>query len=236
MKIKIMRIGKGVAALLLCLLIVASMSFGAIPAAAASVDLSDLPEPGVLIGQTSVPDQGDQLVFHLTEPIDVDRSICIRFAFTDPVSGTCYIVVSSFFDWAYENGNYVSTMACSWYDSNYLMSDSVFLTYHTLAYSSTDLSITVFTDGSGQYFPGTYSPAQIFIEKGEDNMNVLEAILAVFTAIGEWIVGFIPTLFTLFYSAESGLTFLGVLAVAGLSFAVVFLFIGLIQRFLHFRG
>lgn len=66
--------------------------------------------------------------------------------------------------------------------------------------------------------------------------SVLMAILAVFTAIGEWIVDTIPSFFPLFYTAESGLTFMGVLAVAGLAFSVVFLLIGIVQRFVHFRG
>lgn len=67
-------------------------------------------------------------------------------------------------------------------------------------------------------------------------MTVLEAILAVFTAIGDWIVESVPTMMPMFYNAESGLTFMGVLAVAGLAFSVVFLLIGIIQRFLHFGG
>lgn len=67
-------------------------------------------------------------------------------------------------------------------------------------------------------------------------MTILEAILAVFTEIGEWIGTAVTSLLPMFYVAETGLTFLGVLAVAGLAFAVIFLIIGLIQNFLHFRG
>jgi hypothetical protein len=66
--------------------------------------------------------------------------------------------------------------------------------------------------------------------------TVLEAILAVFTGIGEWIGTAVQSLIPMFYVAETGLTFLGVLAVAGLGFSVIFLIIGLIQRFLHFQG
>lgn len=65
--------------------------------------------------------------------------------------------------------------------------------------------------------------------------TVITAITAVFTAIGEWIVTALETLQTIFWTSE-GLTFLGVLAVCGLAFSVVFLIIGIIQRFLHFRG
>ena len=67
-------------------------------------------------------------------------------------------------------------------------------------------------------------------------MNVLEAILAVFLAVGEWISGAVTALIPMFWVAETGLTFLGVLSVAGLAVSVTFLLIGLIQKFLHFRG
>jgi hypothetical protein len=67
-------------------------------------------------------------------------------------------------------------------------------------------------------------------------MTVLEAVLEVFTSIGEWIPGAVTQLLPMFYTAEEGLTFLGVLAVAGLAFSVVFLVMGIIQNFLHFRG
>lgn len=67
-------------------------------------------------------------------------------------------------------------------------------------------------------------------------MSVISEVLDVFSSVGQWITGEIPTFMSLFYSADSGLTFLGALAVAGLAFSVVFLFIGFIQRFLHFSG
>lgn len=66
-------------------------------------------------------------------------------------------------------------------------------------------------------------------------MGILEAILDVFTSIGAWISGAVTQLQPMFYGTD-GLTFLGVLAVAGLSFSVIFLIIGIIQNFLHFRG
>lgn len=71
-------------------------------------------------------------------------------------------------------------------------------------------------------------------------MGVLEAILAVFSAIGEWIPTAVTALIPMFYNSSgegvAGLTFLGVLAVAGLAFSVVFLIIGVISNFLQFRG
>ena len=66
--------------------------------------------------------------------------------------------------------------------------------------------------------------------------NVLTNILEIFDGIGTWIVGAVEDLTPMFYTAETGLTFMGVLAVAGLAFSVIFLILGIIQNFLHFRG
>lgn len=66
--------------------------------------------------------------------------------------------------------------------------------------------------------------------------GVLGAILEVFSSVGDWIATAVTDLIPMFYVADSGLTFLGVLAVAGLAISVVFLIIGVIQNFLHFRG
>lgn len=67
-------------------------------------------------------------------------------------------------------------------------------------------------------------------------MNVIEQILAVFKTIAGWIPEAITDLIPVFWNAESGLTFMGTLAVASLAISVVFLIMGIIQRFLHFRG
>lgn len=65
--------------------------------------------------------------------------------------------------------------------------------------------------------------------------SILSSIFAVFSEVGTWIVSAVTDLIPIFY-AEGALTFLGVLAVAGLAFSVIFLVLGLIQNFLHFRG
>lgn len=67
-------------------------------------------------------------------------------------------------------------------------------------------------------------------------MEILTAVLNVFTKIGEWIAGAITSLLPIFYDAEKGLTLIGVLAVAGLAFSVIFLVMRIIENFLHFRG
>lgn len=66
---------------------------------------------------------------------------------------------------------------------------------------------------------------------------MLNAITEVFDAIGSWITGAVNDLIPMFWNAtDNTLTILGTLAVVGLGFSVVFLLIGIIQRFLHFAG
>lgn len=65
---------------------------------------------------------------------------------------------------------------------------------------------------------------------------IVTAITSVFSAISDWIVNVIPDAVGVFYNAESGLTFLGVLALMALGVSVFFLLMGLVQNFLHFRG
>lgn len=70
-------------------------------------------------------------------------------------------------------------------------------------------------------------------------MNILPAIFAVFTEVGNWLIESLTSLTDIFWTSSGdggSLTFLGVLAVCGLAFSVIFLIIGIIQRFLHFRG
>ncbi len=66
--------------------------------------------------------------------------------------------------------------------------------------------------------------------------GVITQITGVFTALAQWITSTLPDIVAVFYNAESGLTFLGTLAVCGLAISVFFLLMGLIQNFLHFRG
>lgn len=65
-------------------------------------------------------------------------------------------------------------------------------------------------------------------------MEIITAITNVFDAIGSWLVGAVGDMIPLFYVAESGLTLLGVLAIASLAVSMSFLLIGIVQKFLGF--
>lgn len=71
-------------------------------------------------------------------------------------------------------------------------------------------------------------------------MGIVEAILAVWTTVSEWFATAWTALIPIFWTAgEAGsgqFTFMGALAVLGLAVSVVFLLIGVLQRFLHLRG
>lgn len=63
----------------------------------------------------------------------------------------------------------------------------------------------------------------------------LAPITSVFSEVITWIVSALDSVLAVFY-ADGALTFLGMLAVAGLAISVFFLIMGVIQNFLHFRG
>lgn len=67
-------------------------------------------------------------------------------------------------------------------------------------------------------------------------MTIVTAITTVFDAISEWLVGALADLGAVFYVAETGLTFIGTLAVIGLAIGIVFLVMGVIQNFLRMRS
>lgn len=66
--------------------------------------------------------------------------------------------------------------------------------------------------------------------------TIVSEVTGVFSSLAQWIAKTLPSITEIFYNAESGLTFLGTLAVCGLAISVFFLLMGLIQNFLHFRG
>ena len=66
--------------------------------------------------------------------------------------------------------------------------------------------------------------------------NVLTSILEVFSSVGTWLTQAVQAMIPMFYVAETGLTFIGVLAVAGLAISVAFLLINVISNFLSFRA
>lgn len=67
-------------------------------------------------------------------------------------------------------------------------------------------------------------------------MTVVESIVSVWTSIMSAITSMLTDAQALFWNAETGLTFLGVLSVISVAIGVVLLIVSIIQNFLHFRG
>lgn len=61
--------------------------------------------------------------------------------------------------------------------------------------------------------------------------DIISAVTGVFTAVGDWFMGVIPNVVELFYTAEAGLSFLGVMTLASTGIALILLFIRLIGEF-----
>lgn len=67
-------------------------------------------------------------------------------------------------------------------------------------------------------------------------MGVVSAITAVWTEVMDWIATAMTSVIDIFYVAETGLTFLGVLTVVALAISIFFLLLNVISNFLNLRS
>lgn len=66
--------------------------------------------------------------------------------------------------------------------------------------------------------------------------TIIEAFVTVWTAIMGFLVDLFPQIMTLFYVPETGLTFVGVMAVIMAGIALILLVFNLIRSFFAMRG
>lgn len=66
-------------------------------------------------------------------------------------------------------------------------------------------------------------------------MDIVTAVVGVFSELGEWFVAMIPQILGIFWNVESGLTIIGTLAVMSLGIAVTLLVFNYIRDFFRFR-
>ena len=64
--------------------------------------------------------------------------------------------------------------------------------------------------------------------------TIIDAILNVWSTILAWFGNAFDDLVPIFYVAETGLTFIGYLAVGGMAVSAAFLFLGMVQKWLRF--
>lgn len=66
-------------------------------------------------------------------------------------------------------------------------------------------------------------------------MNIVENVFAVFTNISEWIVSTVNAMVPVFYNTETGITFLGTMALCGLGVGIILLIFNIVKSFVQFR-
>ena len=66
-------------------------------------------------------------------------------------------------------------------------------------------------------------------------MTVVQSITAVWTEVMDWIATAMTSVIDLFYVAETGLTFIGTLAIVALAISIFFLLLNVISNFLNLR-
>ena len=71
---------------------------------------------------------------------------------------------------------------------------------------------------------------------GMGSTGVASAVLDVFELIATWFVNAIVSILPIFYTVESGLTILGVLACCSLALATILLVVAFVKSFFHWRS
>ena len=66
-------------------------------------------------------------------------------------------------------------------------------------------------------------------------MNIVDSVFGVFTKISEWIITAVNDMVPIFYNAETGITFLGTMALCGLGVGIILLIFNIVKSFVQFR-
>lgn len=104
-----------------------------------------------------------------------------------------------------------------------------------------DVPVQVKTNGISVQYSPEYVLASYGVEGDGYNFIiafdtvVFPGVLTVFSGVGSWLSGAVKSISTMFWTAESGMTVLGYLAVASLAVAVILLIFYLIAGWLKFH-
>lgn len=118
-----------------------------------------------------------------------------------------------------------------------LQDDGTYSFFLASVYSDGDFEYMVPSEPCYDLYVALYSEsgAGAPVKGNQPALTDSGSIMDVFGVVGTWIIGMLTSMTGIFWTG-SQLTMVGVLAVCGLAFAVVFLIVALISRFLHFRG
>lgn len=171
-----------------------------------TINNKNLPENGFLFLAGSASAYSNQTIYYVNAPYDPDT----QYIYADKVT--------------------FATRA--WSAKQWRISSELY-TANTALYEYYDITVTLLEGGTTNKIDTPFTISQF--TKGEEQMNVIETILAVFSAIGDWFVEIIPSMLGIFYNSETGITVLGALAVASLAIAVILLVLAWIVDFFKFR-
>ena len=93
--------------------------------------------------------------------------------------------------------------------------------------------ISAFVGWSG--YVGVYDDIQNSVEGGSESMGIVEAITSVWTAVATWFISTMGLVPDLFYTEETGLTFIGTLAIFSGGLAVIIGIIAAVRGWLKSR-
>lgn len=66
--------------------------------------------------------------------------------------------------------------------------------------------------------------------------DIVSTVFNVFTSVGTWFIDSLADFVAMFYNAETGLTFIGVMALVGIGLAVARMLFAIITSFVQLRG
>ena len=93
--------------------------------------------------------------------------------------------------------------------------------------------ISAYVGWSG--YVGVYDDIQNSVEGGSESMGIVEAITSVWTAVATWFISTMGLVPSLFYTEETGLTFIGTLAIFSGGLAVIIGIIAAVRGWLKSR-
>ena len=147
----------------------------------------------------------------------------------------------------------VDGLLLSWHNHDESGTDSLSVSSLLSLYGLSSGQLNGFVDGEGVstklsipsgHFGEPETPKHFILELVFSNAvpippdpvdGFMSSIPAVFMSIAVWISSAVTNVMPMFYTPESGLTLVGILAVASLALSVAFLVIGIIRSWIRFR-
>lgn len=172
-------------------------------------------ENGITFDRVTLPARGYVVEAIFYDPVEDDNVILTSEPFVLSVDCPDWIGYSAFADVLFQHSSGSFRVEFDLYE------------YGDLGYVDVAISNGSELVSSFEVVSLTFVPYQF---------TTTDSLFTVFARLGEWLGSQLAVLVALFWTAETGLTFIGTLGVAGLGIGVVILVIVIVARFLRFRG